>query len=228
MTAILFYQFVINKESSITTLPQIENNTINTSTTEQIPEKSLTEKSIKIVNNSEIKTVNETITKNDSEGGAGAGPASAPTAPSTPANPTTTPSNETTEIVPEIDVSSYQYAAELLDVTDGEQIYTINTGGLASGIAYSKYDGEYELYIELYDLPQTTGDDEYAVWIAKIDGVFTVKKIGSPEYVNDKHILTYTSTTNLIDHNFIVITIEADGNSINPGDHILNGEFLLI
>lgn len=221
--AFIYLQLGMNKETTISPDLITQNISETKKTPEPIETNSQTTDQITQDNSSQEKTINESLSTNETEGGAGAaGPVTPPT------TTTTTPSNSTPIINPEIDLSSFQYSAELIDVTDGEQIYTVNTAGLASGIAYAKYDGEYEVYIELYNLPQTIGLEEYAVWIAKIDDGFTVKKIGSPEYLNDKHILTYTTINDYTDHNYIVVTIESDGNSINPGDHILNGEFLVI
>jgi len=124
----------------------------------------------------------------------------------------------------EMESMVYRYSGELSDVTGGQDVRGINTGGGGSGIAQSNFkDGTYNLFVTFQNLPDPVGSDFYEGWIVRRGINFSVINTGRVEKVGGLYTNVYKSEENLNDHDFYVLTIEPDDGDPAPADHILEG-----
>ena len=118
---------------------------------------------------------------------------------------------------------NFLYQGSLADVTEGKSIRGTATGRAASGMVKATYaDGVYSLYASADNLPDPTGSDFYEGWIVR-KNPFEVISTGKLEKIDSQYKNFYTSTKDLTDHDFFVITLEQNDNNPAPADHILEG-----
>jgi len=116
----------------------------------------------------------------------------------------------------------YQYKGELSDVTTGE-VQGINTGGEATGVAKSNFDGEQYLLLATFEgLPEPASDDFYEGWIVQKDP-FMFISTGIVKKVDGVYTNVYKSGEDLTNYDFYVLTIEPNDGDPAPADHILEG-----
>jgi hypothetical protein len=136
------------------------------------------------------------------------------------------PTNETEEnetLPPPPD--GYTFTANLVDVTNGELVRSVLTGGSATGVAYAKYDPEYDLQITIQGLPVPENDEYYEAFIVRNDP-FSVLSVGTPTRSGNNYVLSFTDPIDYTDHDFIVVTIEiSDGDPEPSSDHVLTATF---
>ncbi len=107
----------------------------------------------------------------------------------------------------------YEYVGTLFDVT----------GGISSGIAQATYDaGQYMLLATFEDLDDPEGSDFYEGWIVR-NSPLDVISTGVVEKKDGVYTNTYSSTQDLTDHDFYVLTLEPDDGDPAPADHVLEG-----
>ncbi|PCI19191.1 hypothetical protein COB64_04080 [Candidatus Wolfebacteria bacterium] len=123
----------------------------------------------------------------------------------------------------DMEAIEYQYSGTISDVTGGETITGINTGGNSSGFAQVGYDGsKYSLRATFENLPDPQGTDFYEGWVVR-KNPFDVISTGVVEKIDGTYINTYMSEKDLTDHNFYVLTIEPDDGDPAPAEHIAEG-----
>jgi hypothetical protein len=107
----------------------------------------------------------------------------------------------------------FRYSGALADVS----------GGSASGVAMqdSRF-GEYMLHARFSGLPTTSNGDFYEGWIVRRNP-FHFISTGRVESVRGVMVNTYLSESNLLDHDFYVLTLEPDDGDPAPAKHILEG-----
>lgn len=119
---------------------------------------------------------------------------------------------------------TYEYSGQLADVTDGNDVRGINTGGNSSGVARASFkDGSYMLLATFENLPDPAGTDFYEGWVVRKGENLSVISTGKAEKTVGKYSNTYSSGSDLTDHTFCVLTIEPDDGDPAPADHILEG-----
>jgi hypothetical protein len=117
----------------------------------------------------------------------------------------------------------YQYSGELTDVTNAEDVRGINTGGNASGVAKSNWDGsQYLLFATFENLPEPTADDFYEGWIVR-EEPFAFISTGKVEVVDGVYTNSYRSDQDLTEYNVYVLTLEPNDDDPAPADHIVDG-----
>lgn len=122
----------------------------------------------------------------------------------------------------------YQYSGSLADVTNGETIEGINTGAVASGVAWANFDEEgYMLLATFENLPDPKGTDFYEGWVVRKEP-FDVISVGVVEKVDGKYTNVYSSGDDLTDHVFYVLTIEPDDGDPAPAGHIVEGTMEIV
>jgi len=97
------------------------------------------------------------------------------------------------------------------------------SGGNATGYAGASIleSGKYYLYVTFDDLPNPEEGFFYEGWVVKKP--FSVISTGPAERVLGKYHNAYESETDLLDHDFYVLTIEPDDGNPDPADHVLEG-----
>jgi len=119
---------------------------------------------------------------------------------------------------------TYQYSGQLADVTNGQTIQNINTGGTSSGVAQADYqEGQYALLATFEGLPDPQGTDFYEGWIVRKGDAFDVISTGKVEKIDSVYTNMYSSGQDLTDHSFYVLTIEPDDGDPAPAGHVLEG-----
>ncbi|MCP6719229.1 MAG: hypothetical protein KJI71_03295 [Patescibacteria group bacterium] len=128
------------------------------------------------------------------------------------------------KMMKEIMAMTYQYSGQLADVTNGETILGINTGGNSFGVANASFEnGTYSLLVTFDNLPDPKGTDFYEGWIVRKGIGFNVISSGRVDKIDGVYTNTYVSGQDLTDHTFYVLTIEPDDGNPAPADHILEG-----
>jgi len=119
----------------------------------------------------------------------------------------------------------YDYSASLKDVTDGKIIRGTNTGGNSSGTAQADFNSVegYKLKAVFENLPDPQGNEFYEGWIVRQGSDMDVLSSGVAEKENGQYVNTFSSDTDLTDHDFYVLTLEPDDGDPAPADHILEG-----
>ncbi|MBP7018460.1 hypothetical protein KBB17_03090 [Candidatus Saccharibacteria bacterium] len=119
----------------------------------------------------------------------------------------------------------YTMSATLNDVTAKKTIQGVNFNGKAAGKVEAGFiDKSYKLYARFGNLPEPTGGAFYEGWLVNKD-TNSVISTGKAKYIDGKFVNTYTSTKDLSDHKFYVLTLEPDDSNPKPADHILEGNF---
>jgi hypothetical protein len=122
---------------------------------------------------------------------------------------------------------TYQYSGRLEDVTRGDDVRGLNTGGESGGVAQANYaDGKYNLLVTFENLPDPVGTDFYEGWIVRKGLNFDVISSGVLKKVDGVYTNTYSSGQDLTDHDFYVLTLEPDDGNPAPADHILEGTLI--
>lgn len=117
----------------------------------------------------------------------------------------------------------YQYTGVLTDVTGGDAVGGVSTGGLAAGTANSTFDEDkYSLYVMFSNLPDPNGTDFYEGWVVRKQPLDVVST-GRVEKVDGEYSNMYSSGEDLTDHRFYVLTVEPDDDDPAPAGHILEG-----
>lgn len=110
----------------------------------------------------------------------------------------------------------YAYMGGLEDVS----------GGNATGIAYTNYDSNgYIVYATFENLPALEPNFFYEGWVVRKNPQ-DILSTGALDMVEGVYINTFTSSNDLTDHDFYVLTLEPDDGDPAPADHILEGTLL--
>lgn len=122
------------------------------------------------------------------------------------------------------DISTASISGALDDVTGGSDVLSINTGGTSTGTASASYEnGVYTLTATFQGLPDPQNEEFYEGWIVRRGIDFDVISTGVLEKQGDTYVNEYTSSRNLLDHDFYVLTIEPNDGDPAPADHVLEG-----
>jgi hypothetical protein len=117
-------------------------------------------------------------------------------------------------IMKKMDEMTFDYSGELVDVS----------GGSATGTAMATFEnGQYSLKATFKNLPDPQGSDFYEGWIVRRGSSFSVLSTGVAKIVDGAYINTYSSSKDLTDHDFYVLTIEPDDGDPAPAGHVLEG-----
>jgi len=119
----------------------------------------------------------------------------------------------------------YRTAGELTDVTNGETVRGIETLANTSGFARAGSAGEtFIVDAEFKSLPDPSGNDFYEGWVIRRGDNISIVSTGRLEKEEGlSYTNVFTTSTDLLDHNFYVLTLEPDDNDPAPADHILEG-----
>lgn len=110
------------------------------------------------------------------------------------------------------------------DVTGGDTVRGINTGGNAQGFAEARFEeGEYSITVTFENLPDPVGTDFYEGWVVRRGVNFKFESTGRVALRDGHYVDTFTSSTDLTDHDFYVLTLEPDDGDPAPADHIVEG-----
>lgn len=121
---------------------------------------------------------------------------------------------------------NYSIEGKLFDVTGSEIIYGIETGGAASGVAKAGYeDGSYHLIATFENIPDPINENRYFYegWVVRRGADFSVISTGKVNKEEGGYVNLYTSETNLLDHDFYVLTLEPNDGDPAPDEHIVEG-----
>ncbi|PJA45501.1 hypothetical protein CO174_02900 [Candidatus Uhrbacteria bacterium CG_4_9_14_3_um_filter_50_9] len=100
------------------------------------------------------------------------------------------------------------------------------TGGESFGLAHAAYEnGVYTMVARMGGLPEPAEGYFYEGWIVRRGEDLSVISTGPVTYLDNDVVNVYRSTTDLTDHNFFVLTLEADDGNPSPLEHILEGTF---
>lgn len=118
----------------------------------------------------------------------------------------------------------YKFSGNLADVTNGEDVRGVNTGGEATGIAKSNWDGnQYLMFATFENIPDPQGEDFYEGWVVQREP-FMFISTGVVEQVDGSYTNAYRSDQDLTSYDFYVLTIEPNDEDPAPADHIVEGE----
>jgi len=114
-------------------------------------------------------------------------------------------------------VMSYQYYADLIDVTVGSARGNVQTNFFGT---------QYQLLATANGLPELNGTDFYEGWVVKnnpLDVVSTGKLIQTPDSAEMSFVNIFEIDQNITDHDYYFVTLEPDDGNIAPAKHILEG-----
>ena len=98
------------------------------------------------------------------------------------------------------------------------------TGGESYGLAYAQTQaGTYSLIAKMGNLPEPGEGYFYEGWIVRRGAEMSVISTGKAELIEDQYINVYQSSSDLLDHDFYVLTLEPDDGDPAPAEHILEG-----
>lgn len=98
------------------------------------------------------------------------------------------------------------------------------TGGESFGLAYAKFEnGTYTMVAKFGNLPTLGEGYFYEGWVVRRGEDFSVISSGPAVVTEDGFVNIYQSQTDLIDHDFYVLTLEPDDGDPAPAEHILEG-----
>jgi hypothetical protein len=99
------------------------------------------------------------------------------------------------------------------------------TGGGSFGLAHARFvDGQFILIAKLCGLPDTAGGYYYEGWLLKRGAQMSVISTGRAERANeDWYLNVFYSPSDLVDHDYYVLTLEPDDGNPSPAEHILEG-----
>lgn len=104
------------------------------------------------------------------------------------------------------------------------------TGNNAYGVATASFDEVtgYDLSVIFGDLPDLEPNFFYEGWVVRRGENMSVISTGALEMdESGEYMNTYTSETDLTDHDFYVLTLEPDDGDPAPAAHILEGTMTL-
>lgn len=98
------------------------------------------------------------------------------------------------------------------------------TGGGSFGLAYTQYvDGTYTLVAKLGGLPEPAQGYFYEGWVVRRGDTPSVVSTGPAVVSGVWYGNVFSTTTDLSDHDFYVLTLEPDDGDPAPAEHILEG-----
>jgi hypothetical protein len=123
------------------------------------------------------------------------------------------------------DMVAYDLQAILEDVTSGDTVRGINTGGLSSGIANAAIaENKYVMEANFTALPNPVGTDFYEGWLVRTEP-FDFISTGKLTNVDGDYVDNFQSETDYSDYDQYVLTLEPDDGDPAPADHIVEGFF---
>jgi len=135
-------------------------------------------------------------------------------------------SNDATQPADGTSMPTQTIRGALLDVTKGDPVRGISTLPTTTGAATASFDGTtYVVNATFTDLPEPQGDDFYEGWIVRkginfaFESTGPLTNEGARAYSNN-----FTSSTNYLDYDFYVLTLEPNDNDPAPADHIVEGD----
>lgn len=100
------------------------------------------------------------------------------------------------------------------------------TGGGSFGLAHATFeDGMYKLFASMGNLPELRDGYFYEGWVVRRGEKMSVVSTGRAMTNGDAFVNVFTSSADLRDHTFFVLTLEPDDNNPAPAEHILEGTF---
>lgn len=130
-------------------------------------------------------------------------------------SPTLVSDNASTEL----DTFNPQYSGDLVDVSGGE----------ASGFVQVDYsEGDYQLVAVFENLPELEEGYFYEGWIVRRGENMSVLSTGKVEAPDGMYVNMFSSTEDLRDHDFYVLTLEPDDGDPAPAEHIVEGDIMEI
>jgi hypothetical protein len=134
------------------------------------------------------------------------------------------PAEETDMVVPETlsvqDELERKFGMDIPDDFERVELKDVS-GGDSSGLATRKYeDGLFE-HAVLADLPEPETGTFYEGWLVVSGDILSTGKFTEGK---GGYMLEYTSNTDLIDHNQVVVTLEKVDDQL-PEVHVLEGSF---
>ncbi len=98
------------------------------------------------------------------------------------------------------------------------------TGGGSYGIAHASYiNGSFKIIADMGNVPSPSDGYFYEGWLVRRGNNMSVISTGRAQVIGEKLLNVYTSSTNLSDHDFYVLTLEPDDGNPAPAEHILEG-----
>ncbi|KKR04646.1 MAG: hypothetical protein UT30_C0005G0049 [Candidatus Uhrbacteria bacterium GW2011_GWF2_39_13] len=100
------------------------------------------------------------------------------------------------------------------------------TGGDSFGLAYANFSNEtYTIITKMGNLPEPAQGYFYEGWLIRRGDSFSVLSIGHAVKTEKGYMNVYQSPTDLSDHAFYVLTLEAENGNATADEHILEGSF---
>lgn len=98
------------------------------------------------------------------------------------------------------------------------------TGGTSYGIARATLDsGTFSFLAEVGNLPELAEGYFYEVWLVRRGESLGVLSLGPLQKIEKGFGFVYQTSTDLSDHDFVVVTLEDNDGNKAPGEHILEG-----
>jgi hypothetical protein len=132
---------------------------------------------------------------------------------------TTQPAEGVTPVVP-------TQSGTLIDVTEGKTVRGILTGGTAEGTVSAGFSvDQYSLEAVFNNLPEPQGTDFYEGWVVRRGISSSIISTGrAVQEDGGTYSNVFTSSDDLTEYDFYVLTLEPDDGDPAPADHILEGE----
>lgn len=100
------------------------------------------------------------------------------------------------------------------------------TGGGSFGLAHATFEkNTYKFFASLGNLPALRDGYVYEGWVVKRGEHMSVVRIGQAVQNGEAMVQVFESQTNLLDHDFFVLTLEPDDGDPAPAEHVLEGTF---
>ncbi len=120
---------------------------------------------------------------------------------------------------------SFTHGGDAFDVTDKQNVSGLLTEGKGEGQLKAVFDekaNEYSFMAEMKRFPPSPSGYYYEGWVVR-SNPFRYISIGRAESKDDVSLIFYQSSSNVLDHQFFVLTLEADDNNAAPSVHVLEG-----
>jgi len=119
---------------------------------------------------------------------------------------------------------AFPLTANLEDYTLGDSRRGISTSGKAGGSAKAGVlNGQYNLLVETTGLPEPKAQDYFEVWLTR-NTPFAYVSAGKMIKADDTYQLTFASTKDYSDYDFVYVSIEPPDMNPRPADFILQGQ----
>lgn len=120
---------------------------------------------------------------------------------------------------------TYQYSAQLSDVTDGKVLPgNVDTQGQAVGTAQAGFNGQrYQLTATINNLPQPEDGFFYEGWIVRGEAESVISTGELIQEIPGTYSNMFINDDDLSDHTRYVLTIEPDDGDPAPADHVVDG-----